>query len=106
MLFKIADRFPPCLCRLVARKGWTPMSTRDLAAKSGLSKSYVSNLSKRSTWKGIPIDVVDRFVAACGINLLSPKRTIEYLKSSKMIHLKRATATQRKLFAAIFAIKR
>ena len=46
------------------------MSHREIAEKSGLSKSTVSDLSRRTSWNGIDIDTVVAFSQACGIDLL------------------------------------
>lgn len=74
------DRFPPCLCRLLARRGNGLMSSSELARRSGLSKSYVAHLSLQPTWGPVPIETAEKFAAACGVNLLAQKRARRYLK--------------------------
>lgn len=102
-LLKLVDRFPPNFCRLLARKnrGQTPMSHRDIAWHSGLSVSYISTLSAKTTWKGIPVDVIDRFSRACGVDILNPRTTMEYLRRRKRTHLRQLNAQQRKFIAKI-----
>ncbi len=104
MLLDIANKFPPHICRYVARKkhGLEPMSHADIARKSGLSRSFVASLSKRKTWKGIPVNVIDSFSRACGVDILVPKRTIEFLRHSKKAHLRSATKLQRIFIASLF----
>lgn len=106
-MLEIADRFPPFVCRFVARKdhGTKPMSHTDLAKASGLSRAYISVLSRRRSWKGIPINVVDRFSKACGVDLLTPKHTIRFLRYAKKNHLAGATIAQRKFIASLFPEK-
>lgn len=102
-LFELAEKLPPCVCRLVARKknGWAPKSCRDIARESGLSVGYVSELSGKKSWRGIPIDVATRFAAACGVDLASPGPTIEFLRRTKKVHLKNAGLAQRRMFIRI-----
>lgn len=78
------------------------MSVRELAEKSGLSKSRVAELSIKRSWKGIPIDTVEAFTRACGVNLMRPSETIWYLRKSKRVHLERATKAQREFFLKLF----
>lgn len=107
-LLEIAERFPPSLCRFVARKshGQKPMSHSDLAQKSGLSRSYVAIISLRSTWKGIPIDVVQRFSEACGVNLVNPQSAMEFIRRAKKVHIQQCDANQKRFFAKLFVIRR
>jgi hypothetical protein len=102
-LFELAERFPPCVCRLLARKdrGTHPKSSKDIADESGLSKSFVAVLARRRTWKGIPVDVATRFALACGVNLADPGSTIEYIRTRKKVHLRRANPAQRRMFQRI-----
>lgn len=104
-LFEISEKFPPSLCRFCARKkhGTVPMSHRDLAKASGLSKSKVATLSKRRSWVGIPIDIVIKFSAACGVNLHNPKRAVDFLRRRKKSHILKANGNQRRFFAEIFS---
>lgn len=106
-IFDVAEKFPPCLCRCIARKkhGYAPMSVRELAEKSGLSKSRVAELSLKRSWKGIPIDTISAFSLACGVDLMRPHDTIRYLRKSKRAHLERATKAQREFFLKLFTLR-
>lgn len=106
-MFELANRFPPFICRYVARKkhGNEPKSHSDLARESKLSRSYVAVLSRKRTWKGIPIDVVERFSSACGVNLMAPSKTREFLKRAKKEHLQNASGAQRKFIFSLFKPK-
>jgi hypothetical protein len=103
-LLSVANRFPPCLCRFVARKnhGHTPMSHRDIAAASGISKTKVAELSLRRTWDGVPIDEVESFARACGVDFLRPKRVLEYLRKAKRVHIQNATQAQKEFLQRMF----
>jgi hypothetical protein len=104
-LLQLADRFPPAVCRYLARKdhGHSPMSHRDIAKASGLPKTKVAELSLKKSWKGVPIDVVVRFSSACGVDLLRSKKTLSYIRRAKRVHLQNATPAQKKFFIRLFS---
>lgn len=99
-LLEKADRFPPCLCRYVARKdhGLAPLSHRELAKLAGLSKSTVADLSVKTSWAGVSIDTAVKFSQACGVDLLRPSRAVAFLRSGKKHHLTRLDRQQKKFF--------
>lgn len=77
------DNIPPCLCRIAARdpkRIGRRLSIMELSAKSGLSYGATRRLSLKKTWGNTPPVIIDKFAGACGVDLLHPKRTIEYLK--------------------------
>lgn len=78
------NRFPPCLARMVARKqngrGAKRLPLREIAERSGLSYGVVVRLSRQRSWDNVPIAVADKFMAACGIDPLHPKRKLWYLR--------------------------
>lgn len=103
MILELANKLPPCVCRMAARKknGYQPKSCADLARETGLDKSYISKLSVKRNWHGVSINVVDAFTRACGVNLLNPSLTIEYLMNSKKVWLRSCTASQRRFYARV-----
>lgn len=107
-IFQKAERLPPFVCRLLARSknGWKPLSHSDIAKASGIARSTVAKLSSLTSWKGVAIDVADRFAAACGVNLLTPGKYFFMLRKLKLAHLKCGNAPQRKMFAKLLAKKR
>jgi hypothetical protein len=107
-LLEMVDRFPPILCRYLARRknGHKPMSVRELSEASGISKSQVANLSLKPTWSGVPIDTVVRFSLACGVDLMRPRDARRYLKTARKAHLRNATPRQRQFFQKMFSVKR
>jgi hypothetical protein len=103
-LIQLANRVPPCLCRVMARKknGFAPMSHRDLADASGLSKTKVAELSLRRKWDGVPIDQVEAFARACGVDLMNTKRVKDFLRRAKRVHLQNANPAQKLFFQRLF----
>lgn len=82
-LTETIDRFPPCLARIVARDPkhlGRRLSLAGLAKASGLSYGIVRRLSNKRTWANTPPSIIDKFTAACGLDILHPKRKIYYLK--------------------------
>lgn len=86
-LIEWLDRFPPRYCRLVARTGTSngqlrPLTPEEFAAKSGLTVRMVHILSPRTTWKGVDVDIVERFRAAAGITFATESAQAKYLRRS------------------------
>lgn len=84
-LLEKLNKFPPILCRAVARKnrGREPMSLRDIADQSGLALSTVCELSQRRTWTNATLETIQKFSAACGVDLLHPRRHLYFIKHRK-----------------------
>lgn len=79
------DRCPPAFCLLVARKnrGRAAMTRRDLALVSGLGLRTIARYSGRVSWRGIALEDIQSFAAACGVNLLHPKKQIDWFRRRK-----------------------
>jgi hypothetical protein len=107
-LLSIADKVPPFVCRIVARKnhGWQPMSIRDIAEASGIKKSRVAEISRMTSWRGIAIEEVDAYSRACGVDLENPWKTIEYIRESKFAFMENASARQRRVYKELFQLNR
>lgn len=108
MILEIANRVPPLLCRLFARKknGQAPMSHADLAKASGLSRSTVSRISYAKEWDDIPMETADRFSRACGVDLTRPAPVIKWFRRAGMMHVKTGDAQQRKFFKRLMTTQR
>ncbi len=67
------DKFPPILCRLMARihKG-RPLETEELSIKSGLSATTIVAISSQTDWRGIDVPTARSFLLACGMDFASP----------------------------------
>lgn len=90
-LLEKVNRFPPFLCRMMARTGrgmgCRPLRLDEIAQRASLDISTVSKLSKRRKWDKEPLWVVFAFSDACGVDLLHPRRHIDFLKRKKRFHL-------------------
>ena len=100
MILALANRIPPFLCRILARKnaGWRALSHSDLAKRTGIPRSSIADLSQKTSWQGVPIDVIDRFAAGCGIDLTRPEAYHRKLRRLSFRHIARANPTQRRFF--------
>ncbi len=97
VFYKRIDKYPPVLVRLMARKprasgngnGTRPLTTVEIAAKSGLPESMVEGLSHSTTWKGVDVYTVRDFTVACGVDFTNPlhmKRLSQYLQKRCAFH--------------------
>lgn len=86
------DRYPPVLVRLLARHGnGDAMSDQDLVGDH-LSLAEVKRLSYLDSWDDVTVDLLFRFVTACGVDFTDPERLKvlnRYLKNPKFDHLRR-----------------
>jgi hypothetical protein len=108
MILDKLDRLPPCVCRLLARcrhgKGWRGLSHRELGQISKLPKSTIAELSFRKTWKGVAVDVVDAFAAACGVDHLRARRQITYLRTRSMTYTETGSIAQVKMYTRLLRL--
>jgi hypothetical protein len=77
------DRFPPVLCRLLAKGQSGPLTTAEIAEKSSLSLSMIEALSQMPNWDGVYLYTCKAFTAACGVdfdNLADMRRVRDYLR--------------------------
>lgn len=95
------DRFPPCLCAVVARDGRQQLTYAQIGARAGISRIGVMRIAKRTSWAKLSLDTITRYSEACGVNLLHPGQQISYLK-----RIKRLTPRQVKLLSKLRAAPR
>lgn len=107
MILAKIDRLPPFLCRILSRdkSGRKPLSTSKIAELSGIPRSTVAYISRYTTWKKVPVGTADAFAKACNVNLDTPGRYYDVLRSQKLAHLKNGTAAQRAFFARLMTQK-
>lgn len=101
------EKFPPFLCRILARKnrGRAGLSHLELSKLSGLSKSKVAELSFKTTWAGIPVDIVDRFSTACGVNHLQTKLQVDFLVRRQLgNYILRAPHSRKVMYRKLFSL--
>lgn len=102
------DRLPPCACRLIAKirngRGWRGPSHRELETISGIPKSTIAQITFRKTWRGIAIEIVDTFSAACGVDHLNVKRQTYYLRNRKLAHTESGSITQLRMYTRLWKL--
>lgn len=75
------------MCRLIARvttdgKKQQPMSAKEIAKASGLSKRTVDWLSLKDEWHHVTVDVMCRFREACGVTAQNQGKQLYYFTRS------------------------
>jgi hypothetical protein len=78
-LLAALDRLPPWQVRLLALDGREPMTTRQLSAKSGLSRATIKALARANSWYSFELSTIVKFTDACGIDLVCQKRARQKL---------------------------
>lgn len=80
-----ADRLPPILIRLLARRrSGPPLSDLEIAERSGLPLFTVATLSQCTSWEGVDLPTMRKFLAGCGLDFTQYRvwnRVMAYLKS-------------------------
>lgn len=59
------------------------MSLGDISRASGLSLRQVKIMAHLATWRGTRLDTIDALTQACGVDVLRPKRHIDWFKRRK-----------------------
>lgn len=97
------NRCPPWICRWLARKkrGTRPMSIRDIASVSGLSRAGVDKIKRQPNWNRVLAENVHKFSLACGVNLLSQSSQRDFLRRRKLVYQRHLTPSQRREFDAL-----
>lgn len=83
-LIQKLDRVPPWVCRVLARHRRRPLTSEEIARRSGLTPSWVNRLSRKTTWAGVSVASADAFLAGCGVDPFRMKRHWSYLKRAKL----------------------
>lgn len=91
------DRFPPVICRLLAKHQWgPPLTSREVADRSGLSLYRVDAISTLTSWNEVTVGDMRAFLTGCGLDFQDSKamnRVHCYLRSrskNKFVHLRRS----------------
>lgn len=95
MFWKRLDRYPPVLCRLLARqKRGRPLTTREIAETSGLPPAKVEAISESVNWDGVGVYEMRGFTKACGCDFTNQsdmRRVEDYLrKRPKFTYLRKS----------------
>jgi hypothetical protein len=69
------DRFVPILVRLLARdpRG-RPLTTAEIAERSGLFPMEIETLSRATSWDGVTIPTYRSFCRACNLDLMNSQQ--------------------------------
>lgn len=80
-LLQRLDRFPPCLCRVIARDGrGRPLTSHEIAERGGISRTQVDRISRLTTWATVPIGTADAYLSGCRINPFQMRRHVQFRK--------------------------
>ena len=93
-----AERFPPIVCRLLARRRVRhdyveAMTDDEIARSSGLGMAAVKRLSWTHSWDEIPLAEMLAFTKACGISFdcrRSIQRNTRFLVNGEWSHITRS----------------
>ena len=65
--YQATNRYPPILCRLLARrKNGPPLTDKEIADRSGLTVFEVKTLSTLTRWDDVPVGTMWKFLVGCG----------------------------------------
>lgn len=85
--YLMAKRFPPVLCRLLAReRAGRAKTTEELSRSCGMSVARVDSISRCASWSGIDVIEMELFTKACGVDFSSRKdmhRVKMYLRGKR-----------------------
>ncbi|HYF35178.1 MAG TPA: hypothetical protein VD994_07830 [Prosthecobacter sp.] len=83
------NQIPPRVCRVLARDHRGKALTRkQLAARSGLSEWFILFVSRLEKWDEVSVSSAQAFSRACGVDLLRPRRVLEYIKRGQFTHIR------------------
>jgi hypothetical protein len=70
--YRLCDRFPPPLVRLLARKDGRAMTTAQIAHAASMPPMSVITLSQTPTWQRVELESLKGFTRACGVDFDNP----------------------------------
>lgn len=96
-LSRKAQRFPPLMCRLLARSNdghnrAKAMTDEDIAKRSGLPMSEVKRISWSLSWNEIPFGSMLKFLKGCDIDFddrFSIKNSTRMMNSGRFTYLRK-----------------
>lgn len=70
--FKLCERFPPPLVRLLARhKNGRAMTTKEIATAASWSLMWTEGVASEPEWSGVSVGDLQRFTEACNLDFTS-----------------------------------
>lgn len=108
---EIINESPPVFCRIVARTGrgvgCRPLTTEEIAERSGLHRDQVREISRLTNWNRMPAKNIEAFAKACGVDLMRTKEHWKYLRRGTLGHIQNAKPNQRaSLFVLVHIFKK
>lgn len=99
------QKLPPFMVAAIAKgRKNNPLTSQQIAAKSGIPLRTVERLCGLVRWHGVKAETIDRFESACGVDLISQSRVKHYLRCTATLAktpLPNLTSTQRKVMNAL-----
>ena len=88
--WRILEKFPPVLVRLLAKKSIATkhvraVSDEEIAVRAELPLNVIKHISKQTSWGAIPIKDAERFCIGCGFdpfNCYDRNRAMAYNRTS------------------------
>lgn len=75
------NRFPPCLCRVIARdERGRPLTSHEIAERGGISRTQVDRIARLTDWASVPIGTADRYLYGSNINPFQLRRHVQFAK--------------------------
>lgn len=87
-LLSSLNRITPIECRLLARVDGMWPTNQLISVYSGLPTSTIRRLSELTSWAGVTVEEATKFSHGCGVDLLHPRRSIDYINRRSFAHLK------------------
>lgn len=73
------NQLSPCLVRFLARDNRRLLSLTEISERAHLPVKAVRRIARLYTWDSPPLAASEAFAAACGHDLLRPRRNLQYL---------------------------
>lgn len=61
----------------------------------------IKELSFRVDWNNVTVEVVEKFMLACGVNPLAARRQREFFNRRNLVHVERAFGPQKRMYDRI-----
>lgn len=68
------DRLPPCICRLLAKRGGELMTDAELRRITGWTQTKLQRVAGSTSWSGLTVLETDAFLMACGLKWSTQRR--------------------------------
>lgn len=94
-----AKKFPPALCRLLARDRRHGLSHAQLAERIGIARATVQKITYAADgWEKVPYGVMVRFMEACGVDPMVAHPIHDFMKRRKLAYMANASPQTKKMY--------